>query len=136
METYMLRKGSRGLAGSFKNAEHHAQAAVPLMHAMLGVINSLSPYIKSWGQGHNIHVLESHDGRKIALRPFYSNDDVGNEKWGIEIRIQVSRTVEIPIMTFDRITRTRRAYIVMRDFFKVKKNYYGRTKEQEEEKTA
>jgi hypothetical protein len=125
MEIYLLRKGSSGLSGSFENANHHAKPCVPLIHAALAVIEQLSPNIEKWGQGKNVHVIHAKDGRKVVFRPYRSKDS-----WGIELRIQVSRAVEVPIMTFDRLSKVKRLHYILRDFLRVKENFYGQAEDQ------
>jgi hypothetical protein len=122
METRLIRKGSLGIAGTLKNAEHHAQPAIPLVKAMIDEIHDLTDLIKVWHQGHNIHVIESHDGRKIAFRPYR---DVEGE-WGIEILIKMSRQLEYPLFQIKCLRDVFTASSMIQNIFSVKQNKYLR----------
>lgn len=64
----LLRKSSFGIDGTYKNAHHHAQKLLPLIDALVKVIPE-SKY-QTWIQAHNVHILETVDGRKFILRPY------------------------------------------------------------------
>lgn len=91
----VIRKGSKGLDGTIENANHHAQPALPLVELMSKIIPSLG--FREWKQGHNVHVLETADGRQYAFRPLVYTSGQSNS-WGLRMLLRYSRTVEIPLM--------------------------------------
>ncbi len=63
----LLRVTSRGLAGTMANIHHHAENLYPLVTRLAVLIDKLD--IKEWRQGHNMHVLVTHDDRLFSLKP-------------------------------------------------------------------
>jgi hypothetical protein len=88
MKVTMLRKGSRGIAGTYDNIDHHAKTARPIVEIMEKVIPTLG--FQEWSQGNNIHKLFSANGNVITCRPLLVDG-----KYGIRFAREVSRTNEI-----------------------------------------
>jgi hypothetical protein len=88
----LLRKTSSGLAGTFKNLDHHAQSLLHLVKFLVAEIPSWN--IDVWHQGHNVHVLQTYDGRRLVLRPLALK---GRGYVGISLDVRVSRTLEVPL---------------------------------------
>jgi hypothetical protein len=64
---------------------------------LLPLIGLLTPLVAklpfaTWKQGHNVHVLETHDGRQFVLRP-WSQRQIGYI--GIQLFLRVSRSHEV-----------------------------------------
>lgn len=83
MNVRLGRSDSKGIEGTYRNAEHHARPAIPLIQAVESVIEGFSRIKFGWVQYHNTHLLIT-AGRTISLRPF--TDSIGT--WGIEVGIR------------------------------------------------
>ena len=94
MQVALLRRGSLGIQGTYQNLHHHALPLLPLVKYLEKKIPTLG--FACWRQGHNVHVLETEDGRKFVLRPF-SRKGVGY--LGITLSAKVSRSHEIHLVT-------------------------------------
>lgn len=88
MEVTLLRKGSRGITGTYENIDHHAKTARPIVEIMEKTIPGLG--YKEWSQGNNIHKLVSSNGNVITCRPLLVDG-----KYGIRFAREVSRSNEI-----------------------------------------
>jgi hypothetical protein len=86
MQVELLRKDSTGIAGTYANARHHAQECLPLVKALEAQVQAFG--FKTWKQGHNVHLFETHDGRKFDIVPYAVN---GKYK-GLELRLRESRS--------------------------------------------
>jgi hypothetical protein len=91
-----IRRGNLGLEGTLRNANCHAKPAIPLVELMAKIIPDLG--FKEWWQGHNIHVLETMDGRQFAFRPLVYEVSKGEFSWGLRMFLKYSRTTEVPLM--------------------------------------
>ncbi len=90
----LIRSNSKGLAGTIANAQCHAQPLLPLVNFLASQIAQLG--FDRWVQGHNIHVLETVDGRKFVLRPVARKDE---GYCGIQVYLRHSRSKNVPLMT-------------------------------------
>jgi len=125
MEIRLIRKGSKGLDGTYQNANHHAQPTLPLIDVFVrGIKEELDEVVKIWHQGHNIHVLESKDGRKIALRPFRNREG----DWGIEMLVKISRSQEFPLFQILTQRDVFLAIDMIFNIFDTEPNYYQNQK--------
>lgn len=88
----VIRSGSLGIAGTLKNADHHAKTLLPLLHYLAPKIPTLP--LERWLQGHNVHVLATKDSRRFTLRPFAKK---GEGYLGVRLSLRVSRSIEIPL---------------------------------------
>lgn len=86
MEVTLLRKDSLGIQGTYRNAEHHAQKILPIIQAIEKQLPKCGMALHK--QGHNVHILEGHDGRRFDLIGFA--DDEGYK--GVELRVRSSRS--------------------------------------------
>lgn len=94
MKITKIRKNSKGLVGTYENINHHAKEAEYVVKGMVKTINEYGDAIKEWKQGHNVHIIESWDGRKLAFTPHKEKD---NEINGVQISLYVSRGKRIPL---------------------------------------
>lgn len=96
-----LRKISRGIVGTYENANHHAKPCVPLIKILEATITQMgTTYDFSWEQGNNVHIIEREDGQKIVLRPFVNGERI----WGIDVLSRFSRRDEIPLFSITEIS--------------------------------
>jgi hypothetical protein len=96
----LLRKGSLGIKGTERNADHHAKAVIPYIEVLKAAVPHMG--FKEWKQGHNVHVLITRDDRVFVLRPIWE-DGLGYT--GVKLLARVSRTHEIPLIGVTRISR-------------------------------
>lgn len=95
-----LRTSSLGLDGTYKNAEHHAKDAIPLIkNISQTIINLGESYDFEWKQGNNVHILITKDDRKVTFRPFVSE----NREWGIDVLIKVSNQIEVRLFAITQL---------------------------------
>lgn len=87
-----LRKGGLGIAGTYRNADHHANAVIPFLKVLEVVLPTIG--FKEWHQGHNVHEFVTLDDRKFTLRA-YTRD---REYRGIRLSLRISRSCEILLM--------------------------------------
>ena len=92
-----LRKDGNGIKGSIANAEHHAPKILPFIHTMRKPLTQLGFDVIA--RGHNVHVFETHDGRKFTLRPFQRN----GEYVGIRLALRLSRSTEVHLLDIDSL---------------------------------
>lgn len=99
MRIEVLRKGSKGLKGTYANIDHHAKKLRPLVEDLVAHLTDkkspLRPKFARWLQGANVHVFEADDGRKFVLRPV--RDDGVYE--GVQLSARFSRSNEQPLIT-------------------------------------
>ena len=108
MEISLLRSTSTGIEGTYKNADHHAQLLKPLIKQLAVLIPFMD--LAKWKQGNNVHVLVTHCGRQIVLRPHIEDNiqefpSISYRNYiGIRASIRTSRTNEIVLSTvyFDK----------------------------------
>jgi hypothetical protein len=91
----LLRSNSLGIKGTYRNANHHAQKLVPLIDALVEALPGTK--YKTWIQAHNVHILETVDGRKFVLRP-YTREDEGYV--GLTISTKISRSKDSEVYLF------------------------------------
>ncbi len=97
----LLRTSSKGIEGTLANAEHHAQGAIPLVHSMVSIIDSLGKdYDFEWQQGNNVHVITRNDGSRLTFRPFINSE----RNWGIDVLCKFSRSDEIRLFAVTQIS--------------------------------
>jgi hypothetical protein len=68
------RKGSTGIEGTLKNANHHAKAVIPLVKALAAILPEAG--FKDWVQFNNVHTLITQDGREYNIRPLVWNTSI------------------------------------------------------------
>lgn len=84
-----LRRDGHGIAGTYTNAEHHAQNVQPIV-AALEPFGALLGFAE-WKQGHNVHVFIANDDRKFTLRAFIKDGQYA----GIRLSARLSRSQEL-----------------------------------------
>lgn len=87
----LVRSDSQGIKGTYANAEHHAEACLPLIKALEAQVSVFG--FKEWRQGHNVHLFETKDGRKFDIIPYFD----GNEYLGLQLRARLSRSSAVPL---------------------------------------
>ena len=87
-----LRKGSKGLTGTIANANHHAQAILPIIPQLVAMAPTWGFAI--WKQGANVHEFTARDDRRFTLRAFTRN----GEYVGIRLSARLSRSNEFHLM--------------------------------------
>ena len=92
MKTSVIRKDSAGIAGTYANAHHHAEACLPLIKALESQVAAFG--FETWQQGHNVHVFHTTDGRKFDIVPYADK----NGYIGLQYRHRESRSKATPIM--------------------------------------
>lgn len=92
MEITKLRSTSRGIDGTYVNANHHAKAILPFIKTLEAAVPTMN--FKKWIQGHNVHQLLTNDGRKFELVPVVR----GEESYvGVQLRLHKSRSQRFAI---------------------------------------
>lgn len=84
----LLRKDSKGLAGTIANANHHAAYIMPFVMELKDVVGKIG--FAEWKQGHNVHEFITDDGRRFTLRAYVRD----GEYRGIRLSMRVSRSEE------------------------------------------
>lgn len=109
-----LRTSSAGLEGTYKNADHHAKPAIPLIDSLVNIINGLGKeHDFEWKQGNNVHILTAPDGRAITMRPFISADG----EWGIDVLVRVSNKIEVRLFAITQLCECMMFGLILDDFF-------------------
>lgn len=90
----LMRKGSRGLAGTIANAEHHAEHMLPFIDALKDVVANLG--FTQWIQGHNVHEFRTLDGRRYTLRAIVGWES--NRYCGVRLALRPHRSLEYPLL--------------------------------------
>jgi len=93
-----MRSDSRMIDGTYDNIDHHAKTALPLVVFLEAAIKSLQGSLAEWKQGHNVHVIVTHDGRQIAFVP-YQNKELFKGH-GVSIRLKHSRSKYTELFNF------------------------------------
>lgn len=95
MKKRCIRKGSKGIEGTYANIEHHATGVMSIVKILESAVETYHEYIDEWIQGHNIHILKTVDGRKFAFRPYMCATSKSVN--GVEVKLHLSRRQEIRI---------------------------------------
>lgn len=130
MEVKLLRRGSKGLEGTYQNIEHHAIGAFPVVKVLVEIIKANQFLIEKWTQGHNTHLITSKDNRTLVFTPFKDGDDSYS---GVEVRLYVSRTKRVRLFVIDSVQKAYEFDKFLRDFLEIKRNFYGLRKGDSEE---
>lgn len=97
MKITKIRKGSRGMAATLENAEHHAQALTPFIKILKNMIKRIG--FAEWKQGHNIHIVVCENGdNQIQFTPYWCAEK--KSYIGIRISLYESRSNRIPLIDF------------------------------------
>jgi hypothetical protein len=104
----LIRSDSLGIVGTWRNAEHHAEAIEPFIKAMQDVVVHLGFAV--WRQGHNVHEFITEEGTRYTLRAF------GNKSGyiGIRLALRLSRSSEIRLIDITNIDEVWRLVDTMR----------------------
>jgi hypothetical protein len=98
MQIVPIRKTSKGIIGTYANAEHHAKELVPMIHffetQLMRYKKSGASRIDVWKQGHNVHEIGMQDGRKFVFRPIWKK---GQGYVGISFGLKITRGVDYPL---------------------------------------
>ncbi len=97
-EVSVLRKGGRGLVGTYENIAHHAAKVKPYVDA-LAPLGPLFGF-KRWRVGHNVHVFVTHDDTQYVLRPTYDLVDGSRDYNGLSLGLRVSRGHEVELVQY------------------------------------
>lgn len=97
-EVTALRKGGRGLQGTYDNINHHANKVKPFVDA-LAPLGPLFGF-KRWRVGHNVHVFVTHDDTQYVLRPTYDLVDGSRDYNGLSLGLRVSRGHEVELVQY------------------------------------
>lgn len=95
----LLRKGSRGIEGTYENADHHAKKILPIIEAMEGALKHLG--FKEIKHGHNVHELVTETDQRYTLRPVYrtiEGTEDGRDYFGVRLSLRLSRSEEIHLL--------------------------------------
>lgn len=95
----VMRLGSLGIRGTYRNIDHHAQPLQPMV-ALLAAAVEFIPF-KTWKQGHNVHALETFDGRVYRFRPIWEKDGRSRDYCGLRM-LQVVSGKEIQMVDMRR----------------------------------
>lgn len=125
METVLLRSNSSGLKGTYKNIDHHAKKARPVVEILVKQFELMQLYIKKWKQGHNVHVIESLDGRSLVFTP-YANE---SETIGVQVSIYVSRFNRIKLFHLTNRGEALTFINFLHSFLVSEENHYGKREE-------
>lgn len=124
-EVRLLRKDSKGIIGTYENANHHAQLLLPFINELKRTIMKLG--FKEWIQGHNVHEFITTDGRKFTLRGIVAkNEDDVDEYVGIRLSSRVSRSLEIRLFDANCETSIKILKNMMEYLATPPKGYQGR----------
>jgi hypothetical protein len=133
MEVKLLRRGSKGLEGTYQNIEHHAIGAFPVVKVLVEIIKANQFLIEKWTQGHNTHLITSKDNRTLVFTPFKDDLNPHNPYSGVEVRLYVSRTQRVRLFVIDSVQKAYEFDKFLRDFLEIKRNFYGLRKGDSEE---
>lgn len=95
-EISLIRSDSRGLSGTYTNADHHANKLIKFVDILSKNADTLG--FEQWIQGHNVHQFVTREGTKYTLRGFTKD----GEYHGIRLSLRVSRSVEVRLMDIIR----------------------------------
>lgn len=124
-EIKLLRKGSVGIIGTYRNAEHHAKNCLPLIKILEAIITSYAhdeDYESfKWEQGNNIHIITRNlDGAQLAFRPYSDH-----ETWGIDVLAKFARSDEMRLVTITNPETASLFGVFLGEFLLVQENLYG-----------
>lgn len=102
-----LRKNGKGIKGTYENVDHHAEAIRPYVDALSTMIPTM--HFVRWRQGHNIHVLDTQDGRSFDLVPLR----IDGKYTGVRFRMRLSRTYKAIVCDCPNIGRISQLAVVM-----------------------
>ena len=110
-----LRANGKGIAGTYENIEHHANA----VEVFARTLEPLAPHwgFKAWKQGSNVHQFECHHGKVYTLRPVWNKgDEEGNGRGynGVALSLRVSRSQEFTLTHCTRVSDIPRLSEMMR----------------------
>jgi len=106
----VLRKGGKGIEGTYANIDHHALEMAPFVNAIAPKILTMD--LARWRQGHNIHVFETHDGRTFDMVPLRKNGYIG-----VRLRLHVSRSHKVTLCDCTSVNSINQMITVMRELF-------------------
>jgi hypothetical protein len=124
-----LRKGSRGLDGTFENIECHAPNALLVVTFMVNVIRANAENILEWAQAHNVHIIKAHDGRMLECRPFQPEVSALDGVTGVEVFLRLSRNHKEKLFVIHQNNVALFA-LFFPEFLKDQKNTYGIVKKE------
>lgn len=123
MQVQLLRRDSRGIQGTYDNADHHAKKCIPLIASIEKRIGEAGFAVHR--QGHNVHVFETSDGRKFDMIPFHD----GTDYVGIEVRIRKSRSKAERLTVITKVLEVPSLIVMLRMLAKpLPDNYRGQFK--------
>jgi len=96
-EVKLLRKDSKGIEGSYDNADHHAKAILPFIDAMKDKMTALG--FTLWKTGNNVHEFHTADGNRYTLRAFRRD----GEYVGVRLALRISRSAEYRLIDIDTV---------------------------------
>lgn len=111
MEIKKLRSTSRGIDGTYANANHHAKAIIPFITVLEAAVQNMM--FKLWIQGHNVHQFVTEDGRKFELVPIVKQ---GESYVGLQLRLYKSRSQRLPLMNCTSVSELPALISVMHTF--------------------
>ena len=129
MEIRNLRKGSRGLAGTYENINCHAPNAHLVVSLMVGIIHANADGIQEWAQAHNVHIIKSKDGRMLECRPFQRKGSSSGVD-GVEVSYRISRTRREKLFVVHANSIALFA-VFLPSFLMLSENDYGTSKKEE-----
>ena len=130
MKKKLMRKGSKGIDGTYANIDHHAKGVFEIVTILENAIESYKGEIDEWIQGHNIHIIKTHDGREFAFRPFRSSQNSGID--GVEVLMHLSRKNEVRICVITEVAEAHLFATSLCTMLASGKNTYGVSDENKE----
>lgn len=119
-----MRKGGKGIAGTYANIDHHAKDVEVFVRAL----EPLAPHwgFKSWSQGNNVHQFETHSGRRYTLRPVYHKEEGTDRGYcGLALSLRTSRSQEYVLTHCTRVSDIPRLAEMMRMLAKPQRGAVG-----------
>lgn len=95
--TRLMRSDGEGLVGTYRNANHHAEALLLFVKILEPQANTFG--FAEWVQGHNVHEFRTVDGRRFTLRG-YTRD---GEYKGLRLSLRLSRSNEVFLMDIESV---------------------------------
>lgn len=119
MKITKMRKGSKGLVGTYENIKCHAEGTREVVDEIVAMFKEYPDAIKEWKQGHNVHIVETWDGRKLVFTPYQKE---GKLIKGVLVSLYVSRGKRIPLYSDETGTAS---LMFLPNFLMYKQNFYG-----------
>lgn len=119
-----MRKGGKGIAGTYANIDHHAKDVEVFVRAL----EPLAPHwgFKNWSQGNNVHQFETHSGRRYTLRPVYHKEEGTDRGYcGLALSLRTSRSQEYVLTHCTRVSDIPRLAEMMRMLAKPQRGAVG-----------